>query len=391
MSSTCLVCGSSAVRPTVGRQRLPAMQNYVYRQEQAARAAKSGRFELGVCDACGFACNSAFDETLLDYDEGYDNSVPSAVMRRYYEEIARHLIGRHALRDGLVVDVGCGKGSFLKVLAEVSPQVRGLGVDPSHEGETSFADGRIRFMRELFSPQQVGERPALIVCRHVLEHIARPVPFLRLLRDAAAAFPGVPFFIEVPDTGWIVEHGAFWDFCYEHCNYFSAPSLRAALAVAGFRVESSHSGFGGQYLWAEARAGSAAETATAGDWPSRLAAYAAAESATIESVATRLAGFKRDGWSLAVWGMATKGIVFSFITDPGRTLFDWCVDVNPNKHGCFVPITAHRIESPEALRGAAGRPLLVVVMNPNYLAEIRGQCRALGLEPSFVDAAGTPL
>ena len=26
---------------------------------------------------------------------------------------------------------------------------------------------------------------------------------------------------------WIVRHGAFWDFCYEHCNYFRESSLRA--------------------------------------------------------------------------------------------------------------------------------------------------------------------
>ena len=67
----------------------------------------------------------------LIYDDSYDNAVPSAVMARYYDEIAEYLGEKYQLARGYVVDIGCGDGTFLKALARVWPQCRGLGVDPA--------------------------------------------------------------------------------------------------------------------------------------------------------------------------------------------------------------------------------------------------------------------
>src|SRR5690606_20833571 len=85
------------------------------------------------------------------------------------------------------------------------------------------------------------------ILRHVLEHITSPVDFLT---DLGAAAPGVPLYIEVPEVNWIFENGAFWDFCYEHCNYFSAKSLRNAMLLAGYSDIEQSPSFGGQYQWA---------------------------------------------------------------------------------------------------------------------------------------------
>ena len=40
--------------------------------------------------------------------------------------------------------------------------------------------------------------------------------------------------IETPAWEWIVEHGAFWDVFYEHCNYFTGATLRRLCEHAGF-------------------------------------------------------------------------------------------------------------------------------------------------------------
>jgi hypothetical protein len=93
---------------------------------------------------------------------------------------------------------------------------------------------------------------------------------------------------------------------------------------------------------------------------------------------------KSDGRTVALWGMATKGVLFSLLTDPDALLIDHCIDVNPNKQGCYVPLTGHVIKAPEALTNA--RELTVVVMNQNYADEIRLRCRRLGVDATFVDA-----
>jgi hypothetical protein len=83
--------------------------------------------------------------------------------------------------------------------------------------------------------------------------------------------------------------------------------------------------------------------------------------------------------------MATKGVMFVLLTDPEASLVDACVDVNPNKQGCYVPLTGHPIQAPEALRSLE-RPLTVVVMNENYRAEIERTCVELGLEATVTTA-----
>jgi hypothetical protein len=49
---------------------------------ESALAAREGRLVLSACRTCGFAWNRSFDPERLVYDDNYDNSVPSDVMRR---------------------------------------------------------------------------------------------------------------------------------------------------------------------------------------------------------------------------------------------------------------------------------------------------------------------
>lgn len=394
-SAACPVCGTAGMIPTVQRAVLPAMQNYVFSDRTAALSSPSGRFELGVCKTCGFAGNVAFDASIPTYDQRYDNAVPSAVFKRYYREIADHLYAHHSLSGGLVVDVGCGKGEFLAGLCEAYPDVRGLGVDPSCQPKVTL-DGRMRLISDIFRPGLIEERPALVVCRHVVEHIGDPVAFLTSVRIALAEYPGVPVFVEVPDLNWIIDARAFWDFCYEHCNYFTEGSMAEALARAGFRLDASSKAFGGQYLWFECineppleRVKLEPSLSMARD----LVAYAEAEAALVADMVGLIDRLKAEENEVVVWGMATKGVMFSALVDPGGDRIDWCVDVNPSKQGTFAPLSGRRIDAPEMLKTVASRQIAILIMNDNYADEIKQQCRAmsLGVPPRFMDAAGRPI
>ena len=390
----CVVCGAPGAIETVRRERLPAMQNYVHRSREHALAATQGAIALHVCAACGHGWNDAFDPSRLIYDDGYDNAVPSAVMARYYDEIAEYLGRKYDLAHGYVVDIGCGDGKFLKALARVWPQCRGLGVDPALPGDSRIADGRIRLIKGVFADSQLEAAPSLFLSRHVLEHIPQPVPFVHTLREAIGDRAGVPLFVEVPELDWIVRNGAFWDFCYEHCNYFGEASLREMFARAGFAPTESRVAFGGQYRWIEGVTAGAGQTQAGGADTGRapaVAAYAARERDEIDGARRRLRELKAGGAAVVIWGMATKGIIYSLLVDPDSTLVDAAVDINVNKQGCFVPTTGRRIDAPADLRRLAGGRVAVVVMNTNYVDEIRGACRELGMAAEFLDAGGRPV
>jgi hypothetical protein len=322
-------------------------------------------------------------------------------MDAYYHEIASYLDGKYQISRGYVVDIGCGKGTFLKTAAAMFPGTRGLGVDPSYEPDESHeATGRLKFLAEKFTGNQVQERPDLIVCRHVLEHIPQPIEFLRLIHSELHAFPDVPVFIEVPDLRWTIRNGAFWDFCYEHCNYFSDESIARAVELGGFSEAAVQYAFGNQYLWTEAinttadpqilqnldNQGNVASIAA------EVQKYEESERNAISSLQESVGQYKEDGYIVAIWGMATKGVLLVKLVDPDRYLVDFCIDINTNKQGRFTPVTGHEIQPPEVLLSAGTDKIVVIVMNPNYIGEIQDTCRQmLPSEPLFVSASGVKL
>ena len=388
----CPVCGNVNTEAMLSRQDLPAMQNYLYHDPGQSRNALRGEFELRLCAHCGFAWNSRFDGALVSYDPNYDNSVPSAFMDAHYREIAEHLNRLYGVDHGLIVDVGCGKAKFLTVATSLFDNGRGLGIDPSLQHEGIAANGRLTLIRDFFSSSHISEPPTVVVCRHVLEHIPRPLQFLQSIRSALRAFPETPVFVEVPDTRWIVERGAYWDFCYEHCNYFFPASLSRLMSLAGMQPTRIRNAFGGQYLCADAGPQQAAHFLDDGqaitDFRQGLLDYAHREAESMRISRERLQARKSEGYGIAIWGMSTKGVLFSYLIDRDRTLFDRCVDVNEKKHGCYVPVSGHPISAPESLKDQAGNRWVIVVMNPNYLDEIRARCAVMAIFADFVDAAG---
>jgi SAM-dependent methyltransferase len=389
-TARCPVCGATTLTKTAHRQRLPAMQNRLYRLRELAIAATAGRFSLAICAGCGFGFNAAFDPALVQYDQDYDNSVPSAAFDRYYDEIARYLKAKYLGENGLVVDIGCGKGRFLHALCRLFPGMRGLGVDPSYEGPENDLGGRLRFLPHRFTQQVLKEKPDLVVCRHVLEHIESPMRFVEEIGAGLTGFAEVPIFWEVPDLRWIIASGAFWDFCYEHCNYFTSDSLAFALRRAGFTPTAARASFGGQYLWVDSIWCGRPEASRAPEAPElvRLVQdYVIGEHALIERAGTLLEARKREGWNLAIWGLATKGVLYCCLLDPDATRFDACIDVNANKQGAYVPVSGHRISAPSILSQFAG-PWVIVVMNPNYLEEIRATVAEAGVQARFMAAGG---
>ena len=88
----------------------------------------------------------------------------------------------------------------------------------------------------------------------------------------------------------------------------------------------------------------------------------------------------RAGRRVAIWGAGSKGV--AFLTTLGvRSEVAFAVDINPHKHGFFMPGTGHEVVAPERLREAP--PDVVVAMNPIYVEEIRRQLAGMGLEPEL--------
>lgn len=383
-AESCPVCRSPRRLSLVRLADVPVHQNLPAATAEAARDCPRGTIDLRICEDCTFVWNAAFDAGLLCYSADYDNTQDhSAVFRDYRAALAARLAERFALRGKTVVEVGCGKGAFLADLAQHGIAAA-VGFDPSYVGPEQR--GCVRFVRDFFGPRHGTAAADFVCCRHVIEHVARPVDFLRTIDaagaiDASAARRPAHFF-ETPDVAWILQHGAIWDVFYEHCSLFSALSARRAFAEAGLGEVEVTTAFGGQYLWIETPFGRPAVDAALRDEAERstilsdAVRFAQAFPRALERLAEQLAALSRSG-PCAVWGAGAKGVTLLNLLRAGPDRVRAVVDVNPAKRGRFVTGTGLPIVGPEDMAALGIRT--VWVMNPNYADEIRRRLAGLKL------------
>jgi SAM-dependent methyltransferase len=383
---SCPVCNSNSLRDFLSRKGVPVHQNLLMRDQAAAMNIPRGDLDLVVCEDCGFIFNRAFDPRKIMYGEDYENTQAcSPSFNQYLDGLVRHMIEEQGVRDCHVVEVGCGNGLFLRKLVTYDGAGnRGQGFDPSYRGPESELDGRLKFSTRYYDSECADVPADVIVCRHVIEHVPRPLPMLEDIKRALACAPKARIFFETPCVEWILTNQVVWDFFYEHCSYFSAGSLSTAFQTAGFEVQNVEHVFEGQYLWLEATL--PGTTSSIDKRPGSVVAqaqtFARSETKLKEEWSRKIGALAAKG-KVALWGAGAKGVTFANLIDGSRQLIDCVLDLNPLKQGHYIPGTGHPIVSYQALteRGVS----TAILMNPNYREENLALLRAAEAEVQLID------
>lgn len=381
----CPICDGASFTTLIERHRVPVHQNLVFGSEREALAIPRGDLTMVACHACGFVFNRTFDPAKLLYGARYDNTqLGSGVFQDHVQRLVRHLVDERGVHDAQIVEVGCGKGGFIRALVmDESANNRGVGFDPSYVGPDQELGGRLRFERRFYDATCTDIPADAVVSRHVIEHVPDPLELLGAIFAALAHRPGARLFLETPCAAWILENVVVWDLFYEHCSLFTAGSLATACERAGFTVDSIDHVFGGQYLWLEASNRRPARVSRdPGRMPElagRFARMQAQKLARWHSSVRELAGARR----LALWGAGAKGVTFANLVDPDRAYFECLVDINPTKQGAYVAGTGHPILGLFGLveRGVSA----AVLLNPNYEGEVVALLRERQLAIDVLD------
>jgi SAM-dependent methyltransferase len=336
-------------------------------QEQA-RSYPRGDIVLGACRRCGFISNIRFDETLAQYASRYEETQGfSPTFRKFHRELATDLIGRHDIRNKDVLEIGCGKGEFLAMLCELGRN-RGIGFDPSFDESRDIfpEDVEARVVRDFFSEEHADVDADVVCCKMTLEHIPNVEKFARLaiLRDCA-----------------------FEDIYYEHCSYFTAGSLGRLFRSFGLAIHRLTTEYADQYLAIEAKppeSQDASSTISAVDDVDEIerliTGFAERCAQKIESWQQRLDAANKNG-PVVLWGSGSKAVAFLSAVDTGERI-EHVVDINPHKHGYYLPGSAQRIISPDELE--AVNPGTVIIMNPVYREEISAALRERKVEAEIL-------
>ncbi|MFV0316431.1 MAG: class I SAM-dependent methyltransferase [Microthrixaceae bacterium] len=357
---------------------------------QEALAVPTGTLDLAACPDCGFVQNRAFDPGLVSYDSANEDSqAHSQRFIDYARSMSRDLISDHGLVGARALEVGCGKGDFLRIFCQESGG-SGVGMDPAvGPGALESPGERLELRAERFTgTTRTGAD--VILCRHTLEHVADVRAFVGEIAAAAVAESAVVF-LEVPDVARVLAEGAFWDVYYEHCSYFTAESLEGLVAASGMKVVKCTNVYEDQYLALEAVAPSQAGEEQArrqrfhteqGECVVSSARSFSAEVADLRAHWRRyIMSYKENGDVVVLWGGGSKAVSFLSETGLGETV-DAVVDVNPRKAGLYLPGSALPVVKPDVLTGLD--PAAVVVMNPVYEDEIRADIQAMGLNSEVI-------
>jgi SAM-dependent methyltransferase len=389
----CPSCGHRAERPFYEVDGVPVHQVKLVRTRAAALDCARGDIRMCFCASCGFIWNGAFDPARMRYEDDYESTqAVSPTFNAFHERLARDLIERFDLHGKRVVELGCGQGEFVTMLAEMGDN-EGFGFDRVIRAPGNI--GKVTFIKDLYAEPYRDLAPDFVCCKMTLEHVHDVSEFLRRLRRTVGDRPESVVFFMIPEVTRILHLRAFWDIYYEHCSYWSPGSLARAFRIAGFDPVQVWTDYGDQYVLIAARP-SASTPGRGGvlaneEPPATLAAkvrgFAQAVAADRARWRQWLDGLRRAGRKTVLWGGGSKGVAFLTTLDVRQDV-DYAVDINPRRSGTFIAGTGQQIVAPAFL--AQYRPDVVIVMSPIYLPEIRAQLDRMGVRPQRLITVEAP-
>jgi len=386
---SCPSCFGSRMDEFFALQGVPTNSCILLKTRDEATSYPRGDIQLAFCPACGFISNMAFDPVLTEYSGRYEETQGfSETFNSFHRKLAERMIARHNLHRKNVLEIGCGKGEFLSLLAELGEN-QGIGFDPGyHEDRTSQSTARrVTFVKDFYSEKYASYKADFVCCKMTLEHIHPTAQFISTVRRAIGHRSDTIVFFQIPEVTRIVRDCAFEDIYYEHCSYFSPGSLARLFRQCGFDVLNLDTEYSDQYLTIEARPsdGTPRPPLVLEDDLDSLTRYVQEFPAKCATILNRWRGRIREsharGKRIVLWGSGSKGVSFLTTLEVSNSI-EYVVDINPYRQGFFMPATGQQIVPPTFLKNY--RPDIVVIMNAIYRDEITRDLDAMGLNPEIL-------
>ena len=386
----CTSCGSSHVREILTIPDVPAHCCLLWEDKNEAINCPKGDIDLYFCLDCGHLYNQVFNPELMEYTQDYENSLHfSSRFQEYSIQLVKRLTETYNIIEKDIVEIGCGKGDFLKMICEYGNN-RGFGFDKSYEPEIDSGKklNSVQFIQDFYSKKYANYPADLVVTRYVLEHIQDPINFLGEIKSIVDDAKDIIFYFEVPNILYTLRDQGIWDLIYEHCSYFSATSLTKLFENLNFEVKNVTENYLGQFLSIEA---STQKTSSSNFQPyinvseinNLVENFTESFNSKISDWENKLNQYEVEGKKVVAWGGGAKGVSFlNFLKT--KDFIHEIVDINPRKHGKFIAGTGQKYIMPEELPGL--RPDVVVLMNPIYKEEIGDMLTELNLSPEILIA-----
>lgn len=366
----CLVCGQTLSTLLFESAPQPILSLNLPKSEEDAKDLLRYPMTMRQCDFCGHVWNSSFKTIPYAVGSTFMYNGGSA-WKRHVETIADWLVCWKGQWEGrTVIDIGCGMGEFLRILKK-KVNADYLGMEPSDDAQMISA---YKVERDFFIPERDLKRykPALLTCRHVLEHMENPREFLSEIAYWSAIYKFSPLcFFEVPRFDKALCTGRVGDFIYEHVSHFSFDSLKTILNLSHFFIAEIKSCDNDEVLGVICQP----RTVELCELKRKTLMFKLKVDQQVYDVTDFLYRVEKEKLKVAFWGAAGKGAAF---LNFHHITFGLVVDSDVNKVGLYVPGTGQLIQPPDVLLECV--PDIIVITAPWHTQSILEEIRRRGFQ-----------
>lgn len=350
MNTCCRLCGAGLSGEKSQKICTPSGTQFFSKDKAAER--KVVEIELVSCDACGLI--QTRNDPIIYKDNSSASSFVSDQLRDHRKNQAIKLFSFQECSSPSVLEVGCGDGSFLKSITQISGPI--LGVEPAEKTADIARKQGINVVSLLVVEDTKIDKQDFdcFFLFHVLEHVPNILPFLRGIRNNLRE--GAVGCVEIPCTEAAFEAERYGDYMPDHMSYFTAQTLRKALEISGFEVLEMERNWQGEHLVAYVKKTSQSINVKV------IGEFIEKTRSTMNSLERRLV----HGKKIAFWGASHH--LMPILTNHGDLTNFTIFDSSAEKIDRYVPGASIRIASPAEINSTEIQ--FVIVSAPRFSSEI---------------------
>lgn len=238
ISASCRLCSGEFIpKPILVYPNSPASaQGFL---DSIAEEQPGVQLSIYQCSCCGLV-----QHDLLPVS--YYKDVIRAVA--YSEEMAQFRlsqlgswINEYKLKDKKILEIGSGKGEYIELLKKAGA-LKVAGLEHSRESVSYAEEKGININQGYLGDKELeigDEKFSAFVIFSFMEHWPDLNKSLRALHDLL--LPDACGLVEVPNFEFILNQGMYSEYTVDHIFYFDRDTLRLALEINGFKVQSMES------------------------------------------------------------------------------------------------------------------------------------------------------
>jgi SAM-dependent methyltransferase len=330
----CRVCaGPLFDEPLLRYANMPRLAQFL---PDASTVASDTGIDLAICQCRGCGLVQLAAEPVPYFRDVIRAAGLSQDMRDFRLAQFGRFLERFSLRGRKVVEIGCGRGEYLALLAEAGADA--YGIEHLAASVDACRSVGLRVEQGFVAGPDVRLRDApfdAFAIFNFLEHLPDPNGTLRGIHANLA--DGAVGLVEVPNFDMMLRERQFAEFMSDHLFYFTAATLTTALSTNGFEVLGCTEEWHAYVLSAVVRKRAALD----------LSGFHAHQARLRDELHAYI-GLHPSG-RVAVWGAGHQSLALLSLMELGGRI-RYVIDSAPFKQGRFTPATHVPIVAPSMLR-----------------------------------------